>query len=188
MSRISLPSLEHSAAVINVLHEGSLGQSRCLGSDWIASDLPPSPDISLHRTKRRLGPRGCVIRPDQFGSSGGSGDLVVPPPDLSAQEQLDRYPRSAIPDFTNRHPASSAKCRCLSVSYSARDPVGDVAYAKSTVGAASWSRTAARRHAQPRLVQGRQRESPQMRLVAFLATGSRGGAAITIVYRLYGER
>lgn len=33
-----------------------------------------------------------------------------------------------------------------------------------------------------------QRESPQMRLVALLATGSRGGAAITIVYRLYGER
>ena len=30
--------------------------------------------------------------------------------------------------------------------------------------------------------------SLQMRLVAFLATASRGGAAITIVYRLYGER
>jgi hypothetical protein len=28
----------------------------------------------------------------------------------------------------------------------------------------------------------------QMRLVAFLATASRGWAAITIVYRLYGER
>jgi len=27
-----------------------------------------------------------------------------------------------------------------------------------------------------------------MWLVAFLATASRGGAAITIVYRLYGER
>jgi hypothetical protein len=37
-------------------------------------------------------------------------------------------------------------------------------------------------------VQGRQRESLQMRLVAFLATASRGAAAITIVYRLYGER
>ena len=49
-------------------------------------------------------------------------------------------------------------------------------------------REAARWHAQPRSVQGRKRESLQMRLVAFLATGSRGGAAITIVYRLYGER
>ena len=38
------------------------------------------------------------------------------------------------------------------------------------------------------IVQGRQRESLQMRLVAFLATASRGAAAITIVYRLYGER
>jgi hypothetical protein len=28
----------------------------------------------------------------------------------------------------------------------------------------------------------------QMRLVAFLARASRGGAAITIVYRLHGER
>ena len=45
----------------------------------------------------------------------------------------------------------------------------------------------ARWHAQPRLVQGRQRESLQVRLVAFLATASRGAAAITIVYRLYGE-
>ena len=32
------------------------------------------------------------------------------------------------------------------------------------------------------------RESLQMRLVAFLATASRGAAAIMIVYRLYGER
>jgi hypothetical protein len=49
---------------------------------------------------------------------------------------------------------------------------------------------AARWHAQPRLVQGRRRiyKSLQMRLVAFLATASRGAAAITIVYRLYGER
>src|SRR5215510_4290061 len=42
---------------------------------------------------------------------------------------------------------------------SVRHPVGDVAHDKSTVGAASWSRTAARWYAQPRLVQGRQRES-----------------------------
>jgi hypothetical protein len=38
------------------------------------------------------------------------------------------------------------------------------------------------------IIQGRQRESLQMRLVAFLGTASRGGMAITIVYRLYGER
>jgi hypothetical protein len=44
--------------------------------------------------------------------------------------------------------------------------------------------------AQLRLVQGQQRilKSLQMRLVAFLATASRGAAAITILYRLYGER
>ena len=50
------------------------------------------------------------------------------------------------------------------------------------------ARTAARCHPQPRLVQGRQRVSLQMRLVAFLAAVSRGAAAIMIVYRLYGER
>jgi hypothetical protein len=49
-------------------------------------------------------------------------------------------------------------------------------------------RTAGRWRAQPRSVHGRQRESRQMRLVVFLATASRGAAAITIVYRLYGER
>jgi hypothetical protein len=38
----------------------------------------------------------------------------------------------------------SAKWRCLSLSYSVRHSVGDVAHDKSTVGAASWSRTAAR--------------------------------------------
>lgn len=32
------------------------------------------------------------------------------------------------------------------------------------------------------------RDSLPVRLVAFLATGSRGAAAITIVYRLYGDR
>lgn len=32
------------------------------------------------------------------------------------------------------------------------------------------------------------RDSLRVRLVAFLATGSRRAAAITIVYRLYGER
>jgi hypothetical protein len=47
---------------------------------------------------------------------------------------------------------------------------------------------AARWHAQPRLVQGRQRESLQTRLVAFLAAASRGAAAIMIIYRLHGER
>jgi hypothetical protein len=45
-------------------------------------------------------------------------------------------------------------------------------------------------YAQPRLGPRGQRvwKSLQMRLVAFLATASRGGAAITTVYRLYGER
>ena len=38
------------------------------------------------------------------------------------------------------------------------------------------------------MADGAIRESLQMRLVAFLATASRGAAAITIVYRLYGER
>ena len=60
----------------------------------------------------------------------------------------------------------------------------------STVGAASWSRTAARWRAQPRLGQGRQRvlNSLLMRLAEFLAATSRGAAAIMIVYQLYGER
>src|SRR5262245_50235622 len=47
---------------------------------------------------------------------------------------------------------------------------------------------AARWHAQPRLIQGRQRESLQTRFVAFFAAASRGAAAIMIVYRLHGER
>jgi hypothetical protein len=107
------------------------------------------------------------------------------------QEQLDRYLRNAIPDFRNfsvgilPHLQNGDVFPSLT---SVRHPVGDVAHDKSTVGAASWSRPAARRHAQPRLVQGLQRESLQMRLVAFLPTASRGAAAITIVYRLYGER
>jgi hypothetical protein len=107
------------------------------------------------------------------------------------QEQLDRYPRNAIPDFRNFSvgiPPHLQNGDVFPSLTSVRHPVGDVAHDKSTVGAASWSRTAARWHAQPRLVQGRQRESLQMRLVAFLATASRGAAAITIVYRLYGER
>jgi hypothetical protein len=128
----------------------------------------------------------------QLGSSGGVGGLgFVPPTDLSVQEQLDRYPRNAIPYFRNFSvgiPPHLQNGDVFPSLTSVRHPVGDVAHDKSTVGAASWSRTAARWHAQPRLVQGRQRESLQMRLVAFLATASRGGAAITIVYRLYGER
>src|SRR3954447_14420639 len=40
---------------------------------------------------------------------------------------------------------------------SASHPVGDVARDKCTVGAGSWSRRQARWHAQPRLVQERQR-------------------------------
>ena len=38
------------------------------------------------------------------------------------------------------------------------------------------------------MADGAIRESLQMRLVTFLAMASRGGAAITIVYQLYGER
>src|SRR6266852_5309709 len=121
----------------------------------------------------------------QLGSSGGVGGLgFVPPTDLSVQEQLDRYPRNAIPYFRNFSvgiPPHLQNGDVFPSLTSVRHPVGDVAHDKSTVGAASWSRTAARWHAQPRLVQGRQRESLQMRLVAFLATASRGGAAITIV-------
>lgn len=57
---------------------------------------------------------------------------------------------------------------------------------KSIVGAASESRTAAR-------VGMRNLDWPKggnglQRLVAFLATASRGKPAITIFYRLYGER
>jgi hypothetical protein len=107
------------------------------------------------------------------------------------QEQLDGYLRNAIPDLRNSsvgilpHLQNGDVFPSLT---SVRHPVGDVEHDKSTVGAASWSRTAARWHAQPRLIQGRQRESLQMRLVAFLATASLGAASITIVYRLYGER
>jgi hypothetical protein len=107
------------------------------------------------------------------------------------QEQLDRYPRNAIPDFRIfsvgilPHLQNGDAFPYLT---SFPPPFSDVAHDKSTIGTASWSRTAARWCAQPRLVQGRQRESLHTRLVAFLATASRGAAAITIVYRLYGER
>ena len=118
-------------------------------------------------------PRGDVARPGKIGSSGGSGGLgFVPPPDLSVQEQLDRYPRSAIPDLRNFSvgiPPHLQNGDVFPSPTSVRHPVGDVAHDKSTEGAASWSRTAARWHAQPRLVQGRQRESLRMRLVSFFA-------------------
>jgi hypothetical protein len=64
------------------------------------------------------------------------------------QEQLGRYPRNAIPDFRSfsvggilPHLKNSDVFPSLT---SVRHPVGDVANDKSTVGAASWSRTAAR--------------------------------------------
>jgi len=117
----------------------------------------------------------------------------VPPPDLSVQEQLGRYPRNAIPDFRNvsvgilPHLQNGDVFPSLT---SVRHPVGDVAHDKSTVGAASWSRTAAR--VGTRNLDwskgGNGFRSLRMRLVAFLATASRGAAAITILYRLYGER
>ena len=112
----------------------------------------------------------------------------MPPPDLSVQEQVGRYPRNPIPAFQKISVGILPIRGDVFPSFtSVRHPVGDVAHDKSTVGAASWSRSA-RWQAQPRLVQGRQRESLQVRLVAFLATASRGAAAITIVYRLYGRR
>jgi hypothetical protein len=71
----------------------------------------------------------------------------VPPPDLNVQEQLGRYLRNAIPDFRIfsvgilPHLQNGDVFPSLT---SVRHPVGDVAHDKSTVGAASWSRTAAR--------------------------------------------
>jgi hypothetical protein len=62
-------------------------------------------------------------------------------------EQLGRYPRNAIPYSKNfsvgilPHLQNGDVFPSLT---SVRHPVGDVAHYKSTVGAASWSRTAAR--------------------------------------------
>jgi hypothetical protein len=151
----------------------------------LATEIARRRNMSRRRKRRRNASGSARIE----WRVGGLG--FVPPPNLSVQEQLDRYLRNAIPDFRNfsvgilPHLQNGDVFPSLT---SVRHPVGDVAHDKSTVGAASWSRPAARRHAQPRLVQGLQRESLQMRLVAFLPTASRGAAAITIVYRLYGER
>ena len=104
-------------------------------------------------------PRGDVTRPGQLGSSGGSGDLVratTRPECARTGWSLPTQPNSGFPKFFCRHPAHPR--RCLSVFYLVRHPVGEVPHDKSTVGAASWSRPA-RWQAQPRLVQGRQRES-----------------------------
>ena len=104
-----------------------------------------------------------------------------------------RYPRNAIPNLRNfsvgilPHLQNGHVFPSLT---SVRHPVGDVAHDKSTVGAASWSRTAAR--VGTRNLDwskgGNGFRSLRMRLVAFLATASRGAAAITTVYRLYDER
>ena len=95
---------------------------------------------------------------------------------------------SGFPKFFRRHPVYPQIGDVFPSLTSVRHPVGDVAHDKSTVGAASRSRSA-RWHAQPRLVQGRQRVS-----LADAAGGiprygiTRDAAAITFVYRLYGER
>ncbi|WP_130225289.1 hypothetical protein [Bradyrhizobium sp. Leo121] len=109
------------------------------------------------------------------------------------QEQFGRYPRNAIPDFRNFSVAILPYLQNGDVFpslTSVRHPVGDVAHDKSAVAAASWSRTAAHWHAQPRLVQGR---TTSLEVSADTAGGiARYGitrlVAITIVYRLYGER
>ena len=86
-----------------------------------------------------------------------------------------------------RHPAPSAKM-AMSFPLLPQSGIRSATWRdKSTLRSGVIS-TAARWHAQTRLVQGRQRESLQMRLVAFLAAASRGAAAIMIVYQLYGER
>ncbi|WP_130581001.1 hypothetical protein [Bradyrhizobium sp. Leo170] len=57
----------------------------------------------------------------------------MPPPDLSVQDQLDRYPRNAIPDFRNvsvgilPHLQNGDVFPSLT---SVRHPVGDVAHDK----------------------------------------------------------
>jgi hypothetical protein len=75
-----------------------------------------------------------------------------------------------------RHPAPSAKM-AISFPLLPRSGIRSATWRTTNppLEAASWSRTAARWHAQPRLVQGRQRESLQMRLVAFYGITRRGG-------------
>ena len=119
--------------------------------------------------------RGDVTRPGQLGSSGGSGDLVratTRPECARTGWSLPTQPNSGFPKISVG--ILPIRGDVFPSFTSVRHPAGDGAHDKSAVGAASWSRSA-RWQAQPRLVQGRQRESLQMRLVAFLATASRRG-------------
>ena len=70
---------------------------------------------------------------------GDSSEFMGSHPSLRAVEQLDRYPRDAIPDFRNRSVGILPHLQNVDVFpslTSVRHLVGDVAHDKSTVGAA----------------------------------------------------
>jgi hypothetical protein len=106
------------------------------------------------------------------------GELhFVPPPDLSVQEQLDRYPRNAIPDFRNFSVDILPHLQ-MAMSF----PL----LPRSGIRSATWRTTTS---IGPSAATGLEVSADTAGgLVAFLATASRGAAAITIFYRLYGER